>query len=90
MSDPLMTPDHPPVTRSELAAALHQAGVRAGGILMVHTRMSAIGWVVGGEDTVVLALRDALGIAVIVELADPGTIPRSEGKAVRVLDHRAR
>ena len=50
-----------PVTRSELAAALRQAGVRTGGILMVHTQMSAIGWIVGGQDTVVLALRDALG-----------------------------
>jgi aminoglycoside 3-N-acetyltransferase len=28
---------------------------------MVHTRMSAIGWVVGGSETVVLALLDALG-----------------------------
>ena len=33
-------------------------------------------------------LRDALGLAVIVELAAPGSIPRSEGKAVRVLDQR--
>ncbi len=36
------------------------------------------------------ALRDALGLQVVVELAAPGTIPRSEGKAVRVLDQRAR
>ena len=36
------------------------------------------------------ALRDALGLQVIVELAAPRTIPRSEGKAVRVLDQRAR
>lgn len=36
------------------------------------------------------ALRDALGLAVIVELAAPGSIPRSEGKAVRVVDLRAR
>jgi phenylacetate-CoA ligase len=35
-------------------------------------------------------LRDALGLAVIVELVAPGTIPRSEGKAVRVIDQRAR
>jgi len=56
-----MTPDLPPVTRSELAAALRQAGVRPAGILMVHTRMSAIGWVVGGADTVVQALLDAIG-----------------------------
>jgi aminoglycoside 3-N-acetyltransferase len=53
--------DAPPITRSELAAALRQAGVRQGGVLMVHTRMSAIGWVVGGADTVVLALLDAVG-----------------------------
>jgi phenylacetate-CoA ligase len=35
-------------------------------------------------------LHDALGIQVIIELAAPGTIPRSEGKAVRVLDQRTR
>ena len=28
---------------------------------MVHTRMSALGWVVGGSETVVRALLDALG-----------------------------
>jgi phenylacetate-CoA ligase len=35
-------------------------------------------------------LRDALGIQVLVELVAPGAIPRSEGKAVRVLDERTR
>jgi phenylacetate-CoA ligase len=35
-------------------------------------------------------LRDALGLAVVVELVAPGAIPRSEGKAVRVLDQRTR
>ena len=30
---------------------------------MVHTSMSAIGWVVGGEDSIVLALLDAVGPA---------------------------
>jgi aminoglycoside 3-N-acetyltransferase len=59
--DVMMTVDAAPVTRSELAAALRAAGIRPGGILMVHTQMSAIGWVVGGADTVVLALLDALG-----------------------------
>jgi aminoglycoside 3-N-acetyltransferase len=34
-------------------------GVR--GTVMVHTRMSALGWVVGGSETVVRALLDALG-----------------------------
>jgi phenylacetate-CoA ligase len=36
------------------------------------------------------ALHDVLGIQVIVDLVAPGTIPRSEGKAVRVLDERVR
>jgi aminoglycoside 3-N-acetyltransferase len=49
------------VTRSQLAADLRRLGVREGGIVMVHTRMSAIGWVVGAAETVVLALLDALG-----------------------------
>jgi aminoglycoside 3-N-acetyltransferase len=49
------------VTRSRIAADLRALGVRAGGTLMVHTRMSAIGWVVGGSETVVRALLDALG-----------------------------
>ena len=51
----------PAVTRSQLASDLDALGVRAGGILMVHTRMSAIGWVVGGSETVVRALLDVLG-----------------------------
>jgi aminoglycoside 3-N-acetyltransferase len=49
------------VTRSHLAADLRRLGVQEGGITMVHTRMSAIGWVVGGSETVVRALLDALG-----------------------------
>ena len=36
------------------------------------------------------ALGDALGLTVAVEPAAPRTIPRSEGKAVRVLDERAK
>jgi aminoglycoside 3-N-acetyltransferase len=50
-----------PVTRSEIARGLRDLGVREGGVVMVHTSMSALGWVVGGEDTVVLALLDVLG-----------------------------
>jgi aminoglycoside 3-N-acetyltransferase len=49
------------VTRSRLAADLRRLGVHAGGITMAHTRMSALGWVVGGSETVVRALLDALG-----------------------------
>jgi len=36
------------------------------------------------------ALREHTGIHVAVELRDPGEVPRSEGKAVRVVDNRPR
>ena len=49
------------VTRSRLTADLRRLGVRAGGVTMVHTRMSALGWVIGGSETVVRSLLDALG-----------------------------
>lgn len=44
-----------------MARELRDLGVREGGVVMVHASMSALGWVVGGEDTVVLALVDVLG-----------------------------
>ena len=50
-----------PITRSELVRDLRSLGVRPGGVVMVHTRMSAIGWVVGAADVVVMALLDVLG-----------------------------
>jgi aminoglycoside 3-N-acetyltransferase len=49
------------VTRARLAADLRALGVRKGGIAMVHTRMSALGWVIGGSEAVVRAVLDALG-----------------------------
>ncbi len=54
-------PPHRSVTGSDLARDLRRLGVRAGGVTMVHTRMSAIGWVIGGAETVVRALLEALG-----------------------------
>ena len=50
-----------PVTRLRLAEELTSLGVRRDGTLMVHVRMSALGWMVGGMDAVVWALLDALG-----------------------------
>jgi phenylacetate-CoA ligase len=35
------------------------------------------------------ALHDAIGLSVAVEVLAPGGVPRSEGKAVRVIDRRA-
>ncbi len=49
------------INRFQLADDLRRFGVQPGGITMVHTRMSALGWVIGGSEAVVLALLDALG-----------------------------
>lgn len=54
-------PSYVPVTRGRLVAALRELGVRTGGVLMVHVRMSALGWMVGGMDAIVWALRDVVG-----------------------------
>ncbi len=50
-----------PVRRSELANALRALGVPEGCVLLAHTSMRSIGWVVGGPETVVRALMDAVG-----------------------------
>jgi len=50
-----------PVTYTRLRADLLGLGVQPGGVLMVHARLSAVGWVPGGADTVVHALLDVLG-----------------------------
>ncbi len=53
--------DPTPHTRQSLAQGLREGGVRAGELLLVHTSMSAIGWVCGGEVALIQALLDALG-----------------------------
>jgi aminoglycoside 3-N-acetyltransferase len=50
-----------PVGRAQLASDLRALGVKPGIVLMVHARVSALGWVVGGTGTVVHALLDAIG-----------------------------
>src|ERR687890_1695134 len=49
------------VARSLLTRDLENLGLGPGGAAMVHCRMSALGHVVGGAETVVRALLDALG-----------------------------
>lgn len=86
-----------PVTRSSIAADLRALGVREGSTVIVHTSLSSLGLVVGGEQTVVEALRDVVGAdGTLVmptqswQLCDPAylndsAIPREWWPAIR--DH---
>ena len=49
------------IGRTHLARDLRALGVRPGAVALVHCRMSALGAVVGGAETVVRALLDAVG-----------------------------
>jgi aminoglycoside 3-N-acetyltransferase len=50
-----------PVTVAGLAGDLRALGVREGSVLLVHSSVSALGWVCGGAQAVALALLEALG-----------------------------
>lgn len=50
-----------PHSRARLSGQLATLGVERAGVLMVHASLSAVGAVDGGADTVVAALREALG-----------------------------
>ena len=50
-----------PATVSSLTRDLGALGVREGSTMLVHSSLSAIGWVAGGPHAVVLALQKALG-----------------------------
>lgn len=49
------------VTSGELADALASVGLPAGHVVMVHARLSAFPWIVGGAEGVMRALLDAVG-----------------------------
>jgi aminoglycoside 3-N-acetyltransferase len=49
-----------PRTRASLVRALHRIGVTAGEVVLVHSSLSAIGWVCGGAVAVIQALMAVL------------------------------
>lgn len=50
-----------PITTAMIVEALKSAGVRQGSVIIVHSSLSRVGWVAGGAQTVVEALRLAVG-----------------------------
>jgi len=51
----------PILTRSQISRELLKLGLRPDGALMVHASVRSLGWIVGGPDTVINGLLDALG-----------------------------
>ncbi len=50
-----------PVTFDSLCADLRALGVESGMTMIVHSSLTALGWVSGGPQAVVLALQEVLG-----------------------------
>lgn len=51
-----------PRTRQSLGADLRALGLDTGAIVLVHSSLSALGWVCGGEVSVIEALQDVVGM----------------------------
>jgi len=51
----------PVVTYSKIAGDLKKLGVKTGDLVELHASVKAIGWVVGGPDTVLQAILDVIG-----------------------------
>jgi aminoglycoside 3-N-acetyltransferase len=56
-----MATSTPTVTRDKISSDLQELGIAPGDILLVHSSLSALGWVEGGAETAIDALLDVLG-----------------------------
>jgi aminoglycoside 3-N-acetyltransferase len=61
MSGRIPVDELPLITKTVLVEDLAALGVARGGAVMVHTSMRALGWIVGGPDTVVASLLQVVG-----------------------------
>ena len=57
----LVSETETPATVASLKADLRALGVTPGMVVLVHSSLSAMGWVCGGPVAVILALQEALG-----------------------------
>jgi aminoglycoside 3-N-acetyltransferase len=55
------SPSSTPATLGSLVADLHGLGVELGDVVLAHTSMRAIGWVIGGEQAIIDALLQSVG-----------------------------
>ncbi|MEA3402272.1 MAG: AAC(3) family N-acetyltransferase [Armatimonadota bacterium] len=51
------------VTRSDILTGLRDVGIQAGDVVLMHSSLSAFGWVEGGADAVIDAVLEAVGEA---------------------------
>ncbi len=58
----MMDHEEPPIiTRSRLTEDLKALGIGPGQVVMLHASVKAVGWVVGGPDVILHAIREVLG-----------------------------
>lgn len=57
----MVNTDLPVITRSRLASDLSRLGLVSGDAVMLHASVRAVGWIVGGPDTVLRAMLDVIG-----------------------------
>ena len=64
-----------PLTKDDIKAGLASLGVESGTVLMVHSSLSALGYVEGGADTVIDALIETVGPFGTVMMPAMGSAP---------------